>query len=68
MMRTATTSIHLRTAGEGRYLKAYLEWAAGRREVAPSPWHFNLSDRPDRVERINDYAHSLIEALIKEQV
>jgi hypothetical protein len=59
--------VHLKTAGEGQYLKALLEYAAERRELPPSPWHFNLSDRPDRVERIKDYADSLVEALRSER-
>lgn len=58
-------SIHLKTAGEGQYLKALLEYTAGRRDIPPDPNNsrFGLEFRPDRVEAIRDYADGLSAAM-----
>jgi hypothetical protein len=64
-MKTVT-NVHLKTAGEGQFLKAYLAYLAGWREIEPSPPQFNLQFRLDRVRIIKSYANSLVEALRSE--
>jgi hypothetical protein len=63
-MTVRNQGVHLQTAGEGRYLKAYLSYLAGWRELPPNPWHYDLSFRPDRVAMIRDYAEALAEAFV----
>jgi hypothetical protein len=55
--------IRLQTAGEGRYLKAYLAFLAGWRDFPPSLVHYNLSDRPERARLIRGYAHDLVKQM-----
>lgn len=56
------TVVNIKTVGEGRYLKAYLSFLAGRRAM-PTPSSYLLSHRPERVKLLQQWAEMLYETI-----
>lgn len=54
-------NIHLSESGDLRYLKAHLQYLAGRREFAPARWSYNVSKNQAIV--IRRYAEGLVKDL-----